>query len=198
MKTYKQAFDNLQVPPDMLERVLKQVEKPHRRSWRPAAAGIAACMVLALGLWTMVPREQPLPASSSQGVVQGGNPYQTLGSVQELEDLLPYALQLPDVPQGYQVDGVALIGGVLAQVDYAQGDGRVSFRMGQGRQDISGDYTVYPSQIEVKQDGQSGTLSGQGELVSLAVWYDGENSFSLSFSPAVPQQEALEWMGWTE
>lgn len=198
MKTYKRAFDNLQVPPDMLERVCKQAEKPYRRSWRPAAAGLAACAVLALGIWTVAPRDQTPLGSSSQNPVQVGNPYQSLASVQELEDLLPYVLQCPDVPQGYQVEGVALIGGVLAQIDYAQGDSQVSFRMGQGQQNVSGDYTAYPFQIEVTQDGQSGTLSGQGELVSQAVWYDGENSFSLSFAPAVSQQEALEWMGWTE
>lgn len=194
MKTYKQAFDNLQVPPDMLERV--QRKNAARRNWRPAVAGLAACGVLALGLWTMVPREQPPPASSSQGVVQGGNPYQTLGSVQELEALLPYSLQLPNVPQGYQVEGTALIGGVLAQVSYGQGESQVTFRMGQGQQDVSGDFTQYPQQLELTQGDKTGTLSGQGELVSLAVWYDGENSFSLSFSQAVLQQEALEWMGW--
>lgn len=75
---------------------------------------------------------------------------------------------------------------------------KAPFRMGQGQQNTSGDYTAYPSQVELTRDGQTGMLSGQGELVSLAVWYDGENSFSLSFAPAVLQQEVLEWMGWTE
>lgn len=133
---------------------------------------------------------QITPAPSDDQGVAVVNPIQAVESTGELAKYLGYAPALPtNVPEGYSVSSCTVIDGKLAEVNYSSGESEVSYRTARGSDDVSGDYNEYP---ETAVSGAY-TLRGADGAVSLVVWTDGVSSFSLSFSPAVPDSDALAW-----
>ena len=196
MKRYKDAFQDLRVPEDMLDRVLQSRKKKQacRRVYL-GAAGAAACCVIAAGTAALVPRlqeEQPQPPGSSH--VQSGNPFQGAETLEELEGMLPFELKEPQCPEGFAFQSGAVLGGTLAQIQYSDGTILVTYRMGPGEEDVSGDYTQYPSREQRQEQELLLTLSGQEGQISLVTWSREGYSFSLSFQPAVSEETALEWV----
>ena len=133
------------------------------------------------------------PAETGEpGNVQVENPVEELTSSVELTARLGYAPKLPTaLPSGFSESGAAIIGGKAAQVDYADAATTVCYRTAKGNDDVSGDCNAYS-----EQSSENGlTLKGDDGQVSLAVWNDETYSYSLSFSPGVPKQTALNWVG---
>lgn len=133
------------------------------------------------------------PAETGEpGNVQIENPVEELTSSAELIARLGYAPKLPTaLPSGFSESGAAIIGGKTAQVDYADAATTVCYRTAKGNDDVSGDCNAYS-----EQSSENGlTLKGDDGQVSLAVWNDETYSYSLSFSPGVPKQTALNWVG---
>lgn len=65
MKRYKDAFQDLRVPEDMLDRVLQSRKKKQaRRRVYLGAAGAAACCAIAVGTAVLVPQPQGKQPSS--------------------------------------------------------------------------------------------------------------------------------------
>ena len=96
---------------------------------------------------------------------------------------LPELEVLPFVPQ--QVS-YSLIGD-LAQVQYRAGEDTVTCRKAPGQADISGDYQTYAQTEILEIGGIPVTVRGDGGLISLATWTDGDFSFSLASSqPLAP------------
>lgn len=69
----------------------------------------------------------------------------------------------------------------LLEVIYRKGGEETArIRKASGGGDISGDYTVYPQVSEVSVNGNQVTMSGSGDLVSLAVWTGGGYTYAVS------------------
>ena len=125
------------------------------------------------------------PADDVGGVLAPG-PTQA-ASAEELSRLAgfqaPELDALPFVPQ--QVS-YSLIGD-LAQVQYRAGEDTVTCRKAPGQADISGDYQTYAQTEILEIGGIPVTVRGDGGLISLATWTDGDFSFSLASSqPLAP------------
>lgn len=58
-------------------------------------------------------------------------------------------------------------------------------------EDISGDYNQYPQEQTVMAGEREVTLRGQDDLVYVAVWSQGEASFSITVSDGAEQQQLL-------
>lgn len=196
MKRYKDAFQDLRVPEDMLDRVLQSRKKKQaRRRGYLGAAGAAACCAIAVGTAVLVPRlqgQQPQPPGSSH--VQSGNPFQGAETLEELEGMRPFELNAPQCPEGFVFQSGAVLGGTLAQIQYSDGTILVTYRMGPGEEDVSGDYSQYPSREQRQEQGLLLTLSGQDGQIALVTWSREGYSYSLSFQPAVSEDSALEWV----
>ena len=67
----------------------------------------------------------------------------------------------------------------------------VLFRKAVGSEDISGDYNEYASVTEQDVNGRTVTLKGDGKLTYLAIWTDGEFSYSVSVSNDSPHPGVL-------
>ena len=207
MKRYRDAFENLKVPDDMAVRIQRELaESPQRvqplpkrktkkRVWT-AAAVCAACLALAIGVWkTSDAAHPPLtssapPSETSKLGETISNPVREVSSPQDFSKHLTFTPRLPSaLPAGYQVSSCRVIGGDLAEVVYSDGTTEVTYRTAQGTDDVSGDYNAY---AETNQQGAY-TLCGADGAVALVRWTDGDYSFSLSFSPAAIQTDALAW-----
>ena len=140
MNLYKRAFEPIQVPADMAARVERALEartmpraemrRPQRLVFR-LAAGLAACLLLTLGLWHLLPASEPVP-SGTPGV-ELSNPFQPVGSPGELSAYLPFTPLLPTgLPDGWEAVSVTAISGTVGEVVYADGANRVCYRTAQG------------------------------------------------------------------
>jgi len=58
-----------------------------------------------------------------------------------------------------------------------------------GDEDNSGDYNPYAETVELIVNGQTVTLKGDGGVYTLALWTDGEFSYSLRFSAGISKAE---------
>lgn len=79
--------------------------------------------------------------------------------------------------------------GDMAQISYRSGDDEVTFRQARGSDDISGDYNVYGTVLTVEINGAEAELRGKDGEFSGAVWQKDGFAYSVSCSPAVPQDE---------
>ena len=78
----------------------------------------------------------------------------------------------------------------VAEITYT-GDGQTAvYRKETGSSDISGDYNIYNSEIQMSINGYDVILKGNDNVYSLAIWTDGDYSYSLSFSDGKME---LEW-----
>lgn len=77
----------------------------------------------------------------------------------------------------------------IASIFYSNDQQSAVFRKSKGNEDNSGDYTDYNIINEVITDRFLITLKGNDGLYSLAIWTDGEYSYSLQFSFEITQEE---------
>ena len=104
-------------------------------------------------------------------------------SAEELSEMVGFAVtDLPNLP--FEIDQAiyTAYGDQLAEITY-QGDGQTAtFRKSMGREDNSGDYTIYSATVVLQLNGMTVTLKGGGETYTLAVWSDGEYAYSLNLT----------------
>lgn len=80
----------------------------------------------------------------------------------------------------------------LAEICYS-GQGQTAvFRKSMGEQDNSGDYNSYGQIKEISVGNRCVTLKGDDDLYVLAVWFDGEFSYSLRLSAGSSENSWIE------
>lgn len=90
------------------------------------------------------------------------------------------------------IEAVNVIDGELVQVNYKGG---ICYRVSGAALrtelggNISGDYNVYSNTSSIAAGGWTVTLMGNGNGVSLAVWGDGDNSYSIAFDTPVSSSD---------
>ncbi len=75
----------------------------------------------------------------------------------------------------------------MAQTDYANGSAGACLRQSVGTEDHSGDWNEYPAQQTITAAGCTVTLKGETGSYTLAIWTDGNYSYSLSLSSGQPE-----------
>ncbi|WP_256972930.1 hypothetical protein [Clostridium botulinum] len=89
-------------------------------------------------------------------------------------------------PNGYKVDqsGKWDLGKPVSrdafQICYSTGENEILLRMGQGMDNISGDYNEYKNNDVIRLNGKSIKLSGNDELIKLATWNINDMVYSIS------------------
>lgn len=97
--------------------------------------------------------------------------------------------ELTDLPFAPTQTQYTAYSDALAEIRYLAGDKEIRLRKSAGTEDNSGDYTDYADVQTISLAGQSVTLKGEGESVSLALWSDGTWSCSISADPALSREE---------
>ena len=198
---YKEMMDTIRVTPEMRERVLEGMEARRAREIRKkramrrvyaCAAGLAACLALALTLGHFLEKAQ-VPGEPDETLVM--NPYGATecASLEELSQALGFAVKVPSaLPFNPETVTYSAMFEKFAQIDYGAGNASLCVRMEPGTEDISGDYNVYEKEERVEMGGWSVLLKGNGDGVSLATWTDGEYAYSISAEPAISREEMLK------
>ncbi|MDA3732643.1 hypothetical protein PBV87_14210 [Niameybacter massiliensis] len=120
------------------------------------------------------------------------NPIIEYATLEELEAALPFTLKLPTIPSDYMMSSFSTIDGHIAQVVYTSSTNEITYRMAEGTQDISGDYTDYPLEEDVDSKWDEVTLKGDSSGIYLAVWTDSTYTYSIRSQEALNEQEMMD------
>ena len=118
------------------------------------------------------------------------NPYTDHDNLKEAEEDAGFKIQIPDEIQGVKAVAFRNLGTEMLEVIYYDGDAEVArVRKGTGAEDISGDYVI-DSEVKTVEVGEKFvTIKKEAEDCYLAVWTDGDYSYSVSVQTPFSQEE---------
>ncbi|MBU9727990.1 DUF4367 domain-containing protein [Diplocloster modestus] len=137
---------------------------------------------LALSLVACGSNNNPAADNSKPGAVQPANPFQPCDTMDAAEEMAGFDLILPKT-----ADKLEAIENEMIQAFYGEDGSDMLIRKALGNEDISGDYNEYAQTETV--DGV--TLKGADGQFSLAVWTDGEYTYSISVGNALSQVDMM-------
>ena len=101
-----------------------------------------------------------------------------------------FKIQIPDEIRGVKAVAFRNLGTEMLEVIYYDGDAEVArVRKGTGAEDISGDYVIYSEVKTVEVGEKFVTIKKEAEGCYLAVWTDGDYSYSVSVQTPFSQEE---------
>ena len=201
---YNEIMEHIEVTPEMRRRVLENVEAAMER---PQVArfsarrvktllSLAACAALiifaALSMSDFHRATDTAPEESADAPFGVSAVYgiEECAGRNELSEKLGFDVaELGYLPFEAQEIEYCAYWGDMAQISYRSGDDEVTFRQARGSDDISGDYNVYGTVLTVEINGAEAELRGKDGEFSGAVWQKDGFAYSVSCSPAVPQDE---------
>lgn len=196
MSDYKNALTKIYISKEMEERVMREVKtkvtelKQQRavgRRWLLPAA-MVACVVFSLGILVL-----PKLSKGTKEQVQIPNPIVETDDIRTLKESVSFPLRVPTVaPEGYEVIDTSVIGGTLAQITYSNGTNKITYRMAEGTDDISGEYNTYDKLREITVDGQNVLLKGNNDGYQVATWTDGTYTYSITSDSPLREEQIVQ------
>jgi hypothetical protein len=121
------------------------------------------------------------------------NPVQNYDTIEEAQKTLKFKVTVPKELLGkYNIKYINTISRDLFQICYVSKQGDILFRMGQGTEDISGDYNNYKTNNTINIDGNNVKLKGDGNLIKIAVWSVNNMSYSISVNAGMDQDDIIK------
>ncbi len=195
-RKYDEIMAQIEVMPEMRRRILGNIQvmdlsvnkpaKVIRPRWKQFGT-LAACFALvrvgALTLPRMLPSDSP-PASIEGNPVGG---IVQVSSVQELSQTVGFDVaDLKHLPFTPEQTTYLVYWKSMAEIS-CSGEGQTAvYRKAPGDSDVSGDFNEYSAETVIQAGGQSVTLKGTDGAYVLAIWTDGNYTYSLSLSHGVP------------
>ena len=122
-------------------------------------------------------------ASESEASDQMGmpNPWVDAKDQDDAQQQAGFTIQLPSsLPAEYGAPSFLVIPGEIMEAYYAgTGEARICVRKAAGTDDASGDYRDYPESQQMTVGDVEVTMKGDDGAISLAVWNDGTNAYSI-------------------
>lgn len=114
--------------------------------------------------------------------VQLSNPFQECQSLEEASELAGFEISVPDAVGEYSERIIRVISNEMIEVLYSkpESDSRIAIRKATGSKEISGDYNQYKVTNEAAVGELQVTMKGNDTNVSVAIWTNGNYSFSVS------------------
>ncbi len=130
---------------------------------------------------------------NAENMIGMPNPYTDHDSLKEAEEDAGFEIQIPDEIRGAKAVAFRNLGTKMLEVIYYDGDTEVArVRKGIGAEDISGDYVIYSEEKSVEVGEKSVTIKKEAEGCYLAVWTEGDYSYSVSVQTPFNQEELTE------
>ena len=211
MKKYDEIMNKIEVDEAMRKRILSYVENLNletekaaksreeskirqfrRRTVRniTAAAACIAILLVCIFAWPKLTGPGELETKESVSIANG---MVEVKSIDELSAAVGFSVnEVEGLPFAVEKEVYISYWGEMAQIEYT-GEGETAvFRKGTGTDDVSGDYNVYSSVKEIMVGANPVTLKGENNVFTLAVWTDGNYSYSLDISKGLSEDEWSE------
>lgn len=122
--------------------------------------------------------------AESESVIGMPNPWSDHAKLADAETAAGFEIELPEEISGTTANVFRTLDGEDATLEVIYNDGKgeeqARIRKAPGSEDISGDYNDYSESKEVEIDGKTVTLKGNDGKIMLAVWQDGDYSYSVT------------------
>ena len=120
------------------------------------------------------------------------NPIENFDTIDEAQKALKFKVTVPKELLGkYNIKYINTISRSIFQICYINKQNDILFRMGQGAEDISGDYNNYKTNNIVDINGNKVKLKGEDKLIKVAVWSDNNMSYSISVNDGMKQDDII-------
>lgn len=208
MNKYDEIMEKIVVTKEMRTRILSNIKQtapksknkilrlPAYRKYLP----VAACLVVLLIGATVIPNvlkngqtDDPLVYEQSNGIAYADNA-EALSAyvgfpVNEISSLPFEATEITYL--AYERE--------MAEISYANEEQTLYFRKSIGTEDNSGDYDTYDTLSQITVKDCPITIKGNDQLYNLAVWNDGQYSYSIGVTNGISQDELsvlIETLDW--
>ncbi|OOM78352.1 autolysin [Clostridium puniceum] len=132
-------------------------------------------------------------ATQTEDVLDIINPIEGFDTIDEAQKALKFKVTVPKELLGkYNIKYINTISRNLFQICYISKQSDVLFRMGQGIEDISGDYNNYKTNNIVNINGSNVKLKGDNNLIKVAVWSVNNMSYSISVNDGMKQDDIIK------
>lgn len=183
--------------PSLIEEAIsyerEDINTKEARSWKKyGITAVSACLILVMGLpffhHTPLPEIQTAPVHPDMQLISG---VESAGSSEELSQLVGF--QVPSIPElPFEIHEIVYSSywNKMAQITCSDSERTAVLRMTPGTEDCSGDYTQYAVQKKLEIQDLSISLKGQEEdAFHLAVWSDGEYSYSIKMDQGISAEQ---------
>ncbi|MFT8349380.1 stalk domain-containing protein [Clostridium saccharoperbutylacetonicum] len=120
------------------------------------------------------------------------NPIENFDTIDDAQKALKFKITVPKELLGkYNIKYINTISRNVFQICYINKQNDIIFRMGQGIEDISGDYNNYKANNTVNINGSNVKLKGDNDLIKVAVWNVNNMSYSISITNGMKQDEII-------
>jgi hypothetical protein len=120
------------------------------------------------------------------------NPIENFDTIDDAQKALKFKVTIPKELLGkYNIKYINTISRNVFQICYINGQNDIIFRMGQGIEDISGDYNNYETNNTVNINGSNVKLKGDNDLIKVAVWSANNMTYSISITNGMKQDDII-------
>ena len=123
--------------------------------------------------------ETVITGVDNTGIIGIPNPFIEYKSLEEAEKAVSIKLNISEELDGYKIDSISSMDGVMLQVIYSNGADKIYVRKMQGNASISGDYNVYDNSVDFYVGGKNVSFKGNNGAISNAEWNKNGYSYSL-------------------
>ena len=202
--SYHEIMDKITVTPEMHQRILSDMpakishrKKRQRMNQIMRYASYAACIALILTTFLtfsgILPHDSSSPTQQDEPLTQAVNGIEECASLDELTAKVNFTVtelkELPFTPE--QVSYLSFWNN-LAEIDYEGSNNAITFRTSKENGDNSGDYNTYETNETVNINGTSVTLKGNSQTCSLAIWQNGDYSYSISLEKGISREAFIK------
>lgn len=121
------------------------------------------------------------------------NPIEGFDTIDEAQKALNFKVTVPKELLGkYNIKYINTISRNLFQICYISKQNDIIFRMGQGIEDISGDYNNYKTKTIVNINDNKVKLKGDDKLIKVASWSINNMSYSISVNDGMKQDDIIK------
>ena len=199
-RKYDEIMERIEISDEMRERTLKNIQslnlaenrapKVVRFSQWKRLSTLAACLAIILAGALVLPQISQQEPNNPPVYL---SPVSDIAEVDTLDELIEKVgfdiSEWSTLPFRAEETLYTAYWQDLAEITY-NGEGQTAtYRKGIGTEDVSGDFNDYESEVKISIGDDVFTLKGNGGLYSLALWGDGEYSYSLSLSKGVSEAE---------
>ena len=199
-KRYDEVMDKIEVTDEMRGRILGNIQKmeletapksnvipfPNLKKYLSVAACFVVLLVGAFAVGNMTGIFQP----DEPVVMNPVNGIMDVGTLEELSAHVGFEVEeLNGLPFEVKETTYTVYWQKLAEIIYTGESQCATFRKSVGTEDNSGDYDRYADMIHIDLGGGTVTLKGDSGIYVLAVWTDGEYSYSMSLSQGISEME---------
>lgn len=163
----------------------KKVVKP-KFKWKLASGLVAACLVVVVSASVGVSNLNNEVIQQPQLI----NPYVEYSDLDSVEEAMGYDIMVPhSLPDGYKQVNSTVIDNKLLSIDYTNDINTITYRTGQGSEDISGDYNSYTDEEIINVKDINVTLKGGAGKINIAIWENDGQTFSINAINGISENE---------